>query len=352
MGSLSACGKDKGQDAKPEVVRPAKIVTVGEGTSGIRTFPAEVKASERSELAFRVSGELKQLPAKAGNKVEHGQLLAQLDQTDFKLRLDDRKAKYELAKAQYERADKLVKDRLIPISDFDKAKSNFLAAKADLELAKKDMDYTSLRAPFDGRVSRVLVKNFENVQAKEPIMVVQTVDAIDLEFYVPENIITKVREKPPEQRKGVDVKFDQFPDKTFKAFGKEFDTEADPNTQAYRVIVTMKMPQGMQILPGMTATIVADISKILEEDTDGLIVPVEAVFSAEDRPVHSDERFVWKYDPGSQQVSETAVRVGELTTNGIVITEGLSQGDKVVAAGVHFLKQGQKVRPMVRERGL
>jgi hypothetical protein len=44
--------------------------------------------------------------------------------------------------------------------------------------------------------------------------------------------------------------------------------------------------------------------------------------------------------------------VGELTSNGIVVASGLAQGDQVVAAGVHFLKEGQKVRPMVKERGL
>ena len=352
LGSITACSKDKGPEVKPEVVRPAKIVTVGKAENGIRTFPAEAKASERSEIAFRVNGELKQLPVKAGDLVKHGQLLAQLDKTDYQLKLDDRKAKFDLAKAQYERANKLVKDRLIPFSDFDKTKSSFLGAQADLKIAKQNIDYTSLRAPFDGRISRVLVKNFENIQAKQPIMVVQTIDSIDLEFYVPENIVAKVRGRPAEEKKGVDVKFDQFPDKKYKAFAKEFDTEADPKTQAYRVLVTMKMPKDIKVLPGMTASIIADMSKILEEDADQLILPVESVFAAEDQPLNSEDRFVWKYDSSTQQVSRTPVKVGELTSNGIVITSGLTKGEQVVAAGVHFLKEGQKVRPMVRERGL
>lgn len=350
--SLVGCSKDEGPEVKPAVVRPAKIITVGQGANGIRSFPAEVKASDRSELAFRVMGELRQLPVKAGDQVKQGQLLAQLDQTDYKLRLDDRKAKYTLAKAQYERADKLVKDRLIPVSDYDKAKSAFLTAQADLNLAEQDMEYTTLRAPYDGRISRVLVKNFENVQQKQVIMVIQTEGYVDLEIYVPEDIITTARAKPAEERQPVDVKFDQYPDRAFQANLKEFDTEADPKTKAYRVLLTMKMPEGVKVLPGMSATVSADVRRVMGEAANQIVLPVEAVFAAEDQPINSDQRYVWIYDPATQQVSRTAVTVGELTSNGILVTSGVSQGEQVVAAGVHFLKEGQKVRPMVRERGL
>jgi len=349
---LSACSKDKTPEAKSEVIRPAKIITVGKSGNGNRTFPAEVKASERSELAFRVNGELKKLPVKAGDFVKQGQLLAQLDQTDYKLRLDDRRAKFDLARAQFERAEKLVKDRLIPVSDFDKAKSNYLALRADMNIAEKDMEYTTLRAPFGGRISKVVVENFENIQAKQPVLVIQTVDAVDLEFYVPESIVARVKERSSENREGVDIKFDQFADKTYKAFMKEFDTESDPKTQAYRVLVTLKMPQDVKVLPGMTATIIADMNRIMGHDEKQLILPFEAVFAAEEKPVNSIERYVWKYDPDSQQVSRAAVQVGEMTSEGIVVTTGLTQGEQVIAAGVHFLKEGQKVRPMVRERGL
>jgi len=349
---IASCSKNEVPDVKPELVRPAKIVTVGQGNGSVREFPAEVKASDRSELAFRVSGELTKLPAKAGDTVKRGQLLAQIDQTDFQLRLNDRQAKYDLAKAQYERADQLVKDRLIPIADFDKAKSLFLGRQADLKLAEQDMQYTTLRAPFDGRISRVMVKNHENVQVKEPIMVIQTEGSIDMEFYVPEEIISRVKVRPPEERQPVDVKFDQHPDKVYKAVLKEYDTEADPKTQAYRVMVTMNKPEDINVLPGMTATVMADMRQIFPEEYDQIVLPVEAVFAAEDAPVGSEARFVWKYDPNSQQVTRTAVTVGELTNNGILVTSGLTQGEQVIAAGVHFLKEGQKVRPMVKERGL
>lgn len=348
-----SCYKDKDKQVKKEIVRPAKIILVRSGNSQtIHTFPAEVKASERSELAFRVSGELSKLPIKAGDIVKIDQLLAQIDQANFKLRLDDRKGKYDLAKVQFERSNKLVKDLLIPISDFDKAKSHFLTAQVDLELSKQDMEHTTLRAPIDGRISKVYVKKHENIQAKQPIMVIQTQGTIDLEFYVPESIVAKVKKRKPDEVRLLEVKFDQFLDKTYKAKVKEFDTEADPKTQSYRVLATMKAPEGFNILPGMTATVIANSKELMNEDKSQIVLPVGAVFAAEEKDLNSEVRFVWKYDSSSGLVSRHPVKVGELTSDGIIIKSGISSGEQIVAAGVHFLKEGQKVRPLERERGL
>jgi len=146
---------DNGSEIKKDIIRPAKIMTVGNPLAGVqRVYPGEVEAGDRSEQAFRVGGELVKLPAKAGSRVKQGQLLAQLDPSDFQLRVDEQQARYDLAQVQFERTDTLVKQQLIPKSDFDKARSNMLSARADLKLAKANLAYTELRAPFDGVISR------------------------------------------------------------------------------------------------------------------------------------------------------------------------------------------------------
>jgi len=350
---LSACNKADVDTVKKEVVRPAKIITVGAAGDGlIRSFPAKVKASERSELAFRVSGELAKLSITSGKVVKEGQKLAQLDQTDYQLRVNDSQAKFDLVKVQYERAGKLVKDRMIPISDFDEAKANFLTVQADLKLAKQNMRYTTLRAPYDGRISRVFVKNYENITAQQSIMVIQAQDNIDVEFYVPESVISNARlKKLPDEKRMVDVRFDQFPNKLYQASVKEFDTEADANTQAYRILATMKMPNDIKVIPGMTATVTGKVNEA--EARDGIVIlPVGAVFVAENETLVSSDRYVWKYDATTQQVSRQAVTVGRLTDDGITIISGVSEGEQIIAAGVHFLKEKQKVKPLIRERGL
>ena len=180
-----------------------------------RTYPGEVEAGERSEQAFRVAGELVKLSAKAGMKVKQGQLLAQLDSSDLQLRVDEQQARFDLTQVQYNRTEKLVKQQLIPVSDFDTAKSNLLAATAALRLAKANLSYTALRAPFDGAVSQLNVKNHDNIRQNEVILIIQAIDNIDITFQLSDNSISKLKKKS-NKKAHPKVVFDTYPDKFYE----------------------------------------------------------------------------------------------------------------------------------------
>jgi RND family efflux transporter MFP subunit len=346
---LTACNKEPVK--VKELIRPAKIITVtAGGQSAKRSFPGEIEASDRSELAFRLSGEVISLPIKAGDKVKKGQLLAQLDPRDFKLALKDKQAKFDLAKVQYKRMDELVAKGLVPRAEFDKAKSQLQVATADLELAKANLDDTNLRAPYSGKIASVPVQNRENIQVKQTIMTLQSEGTVDIVFQMPESIMAHINQdqrgkNPPS------VIFDAHTDKIFTAALKEYDTEADSQTQTYRVVLTMDTPSGFPVLPGMTVSVQVNLQKMLDISS-ALIVPVESVFAAKDEPVDSKQRYVWHVAPDTMTVSRSAVTVGRLSSVGIELKTGVKEGDKIVAAGVHFLVEGQKIREWIRERGL
>jgi len=346
---LVACGKEPVK--LKEVIRPAKIITVtAGGDTANRSFPGEVEASDRSELAFRVNGEIVSLPAKPGAKIKKGQLLASLDPRDFKLKLKDKQAKFDLAKVQYQRMDELVKKGLVPRAEFDKAKSQLQVANADLDLAKANLDDTNLRAPYDGVVASVPVQNRENIQTKQTIMTIQSEGTVDIAFQLPENIMAQIKQDrrgkyPPK------IVFAAHSQEQYLAVLKEFDTQADPQTQTYRVVLTMDTPKSFKVLPGMTVSVNVNLSKILGLDST-IMVPVESVFAAKDEPVDSKQRYVWRVAPDTMTVSRSAVTVGRLSSFGIEVKTGVKEGDKIIAAGVHFLVEGQKVREWVRERGL
>jgi len=349
--SLSACG-DNTPEKKVETIRPAKIIIVGDPLAGAqRVYPGEVEAGNRSEQAFRVGGELVNLPAKAGMKVKKGELLAQLDPSDFQLTVDEQQARFDLAKVQYERTETLVKQQLIPKSDFDTAKSNMLAAKADLRLAKAKLSYTKLLAPFDGVISTLNVKNHENVRQNEVILVIQTIDNIDIAFNLSENIISGLK-KVSSRKTQPKVIFDSFPDKTYKTSIKEFDAEADPQTRSYKVTLTMPTPKEFIALPGMSVNVHMDFSNITKNQGAKLLVPVEAVFSPEDKSLKSKTHLVWKVDPETMQTQATEVSIGQLSGQGLEITSGLQSGDQIITAGVNYIKEGQTVKPWVKEEGL
>jgi multidrug efflux pump subunit AcrA (membrane-fusion protein) len=95
-------------DAEVESARPAKIVPVlSDGISVLRTFPGTLEATQKADLAFRVGGQLKELPAQAGLAVKEGDRLARLDESDFQNTVKERQARYDLAKVKHDQISKL-----------------------------------------------------------------------------------------------------------------------------------------------------------------------------------------------------------------------------------------------------
>jgi len=350
LSTLISCQQEAQQEAEAPKIRPAKIHLVADPSKEtIRNFPAEVEANEDSQMAFRVSGQIIEFPVKAGNEVKKGQLLARLDPKDFKLRLDDRQARFNLALSQFERAKSLLEKKLVSPSDFDEAKANLAVAESSLNTAKSELEYTYLRAPYAGSIARVMVENYENIQAKQTILTLQTRDQIDISIQVPESIISRVKKGSNYQPT---VIFDAYKGKEYLVTVKEWDTQADPSTLTYKVVFSLPTPDEFNLLPGMTANIRIDLSKVTTIEAAKFTVPVSAVFAAEDQPVDSPEKFVWRVNPETMQVSRVAVTVGEMSEQGIEIISGIKAGDLIVSAGVHFLSEGMKVRAWDREKGL
>ncbi len=349
FSGLAACGSST-PEPEEEVVRPVKIMTVDDDSNSvIRSFPAQVEANQGSYLAFRVSGEVIEFLVKPGETVKKGQLLAKLDPEDFKLRLNDRNARYELAKSQFERAQTLLEKNLAPQSAFDEAKANLLIAEAEFEKAKTDLEYTELHAPYAGSIAQVYVKNRENIQAKQNILRLLNRDRIDVSIQVPERLIARVKrdiEYHPS------VIFDAMPDKSFPVDIKEWDTQADPTTLTYKVVFSLPSPETLNVLPGMTAKVQIDLSRVMDVSSSAILLPVESVFVPNDTIAGENQGFIWLYDADSQQVSLQKVTLGQMKKNGIEVIEGVKAGDNVVMAGVHYLEEGMKVRPLTKERGL
>ena len=333
-----------------ELVRPVKLHTVSSTSDGaVRQFPAVVEPTERASLTFRVSGKLVQLAARPGQMVQKGDLLAALDDTDFRLRLDQAEARYELAQTQFNRAEQLITQKLVSQAVFDEAKAQLQVARADLSTAKTSLSYTRLQAPFAGNISRLLVENHENIAAQQPIMELQVRDQVDVVIQVPEDVISNVRKDFDYQP---EVVFDSHPQYRYRARIREWDTRADPATNSFKVVFSMPTPQEFNVLAGMTANVIAEVSKISAAHSEALFIPATALFMPGEQALESQQSFVWVYQSQSGTVTKRAVTVSRISSAGAAVSNGLSSGEQIVSAGVQQLQEGQKVRPWVRERGL
>ena len=351
---LSACS-EQASDAHVTQPRPVHLLDVsGEQQGQLRRFPAVVEATQTAELAFRVGGELRALPLRPGQSVEQGQLVAELDPADFELVVEQAEAQAELVRGQFQRSQRMLEQAIISQADFDQNRADLRVAEANLRSAQTNLEYTRLKAPFAGVIAQVHVENYENVAPQQAVMTLQVDGYIDVSIQVPERLFARVRRDLDYQP---DVVFDGIPNQRYSASIREWDRSADAATNTYRVVFTLPAPEGVNILPGMTATVLIDAARMTERLQDLLVLPSGAVFAPEHKPLQPGLAYVWVYQPDSDASAQGVVvlrqvQIANMTNQGVEIVSGLEVGERVVQAGVHHLTEGQGVTPWIRERGL
>ena len=358
---LAACGKEKEEKAAKEVVRPIKMMTVTSSTDAVQLkFPGMVRAAKKADLAFqRVQGRLSQLPVDEGQMVKEGQLIAQLDQKDFKNNLRDAqgqlakaKAALESAQSEYDRILRIQKKDPGAASEsmvvkrreaVDQSKAEIDSAQAAVDTARDELGYTTLRAPFGGVVSKRYVDNYQEVRAKEPIVSLDDVSSVEILVDVPELIVATFKEGGETQ---VVAEFAAAPGKQYPLMVKERAMRADPKTQTYQVVFRMPQPDDINVLPGMTATVTGG-ARMREETKGVFIVPAIAVVAdAAGKPN------VWIVDKETLKVQRRAVKTGDLTgTDSIEIIDGLKSGETIAISGVSRLREGMKVSDLSKMEG-
>lgn len=350
LALLPGCS-DNAEPPAPVAVYPAKLHQISPVTHGqLRRFPAQVQAAERAPLAFRVNGELVSLPAQSGQVVKEGTLLARLDPADFQLRLDDRKARFELAQSQFRRIDDLFTQGQISRAQYDQAKAELDISKAAMATARTELSYTELRAPFAGVVAEVYADNHQPVTAGKTVVMLQAADQLEVRVQVPENLMAHLLSGTSNQYQP-EVEFEALPGQRFHAAYKEHTAQADPQTGSFTVTLAMARPAGLNVLPGMSASVHVDLQQVLSQQTPPLLIPPQAVLQSGDQLSGSSTGMVWLVN-ADMTLSPREVTLGQLTSEGLEIRAGLQPGETILAAGVHQAWAGMKIRPWVKERGL
>jgi len=335
---MASCAKEE-EKAAVEVVRPLKMMTIASGGEAFkRAFPGKVQASQEVDLSFKVSGPLIEFPVKEGQNVKKGALLARIDPRDFKTNLDQAKARALEAEQQFKRYKDLYIQKQVSKADFDKYKSARDVARAQQNEVQHALEDTYLRAPFAGVIAKKLVDNFQEVQAKQPIVSLQDISSVEIRIDVPEALMATARDRKDTTAM---AEFSTAPGKQYKLSIKEFSTSADPQTQTFRITLLMKQPEDINVLPGMTASVV-----VTDAPTKGIgdqiVIPAIAVFSDESGTPH-----VWVVDPKTMKTHRRKVTTGSLTgKESIRITDGLKPGETIAVTGVTQLREGMKVRAM------
>jgi RND family efflux transporter MFP subunit len=336
---LAGC---KPEDA-PTALRLVRTLVVDPKSIGEdRHAIGEVKPRYESDLSFRVGGKVLSRLVDVGAWVRQGDTLATLDTQDYQNRLRSAEADVSSAEATLVNAQgtearqaKLLKDGWTPKATYDGALQNLQAAearlkaaKASLNLTQDQLNYTTLRADFDGVITAVGVEAGQNVNAGQMVVKLARPDDKDGVFNIAETALTEIGTTQVE----VLVWPLSNPELAVEGVVREISPVADPVTRTYTVKVTLKNPPpqlrfGMSIggrWKGQTALAVA--------------LPLAALFEKNGSPA------VWVLDQQSNSLALRPITVARYEANTVVVASGLANGDIVVTAGVNTLTVDQKVR--------
>ena len=338
--TLWGCGKEQ-EVVKEPVIRPVKTVVIQDEQLGsARSFPGRVDAVQRAQVSFRVPGKLIKIHVKEGDNVNKGDLLAELDPTDYKITLNRLTAIYNKAKADYIRGKELIVDNFISRTMFDKLEADFNTAGSNLKQARQDLKYTKLLAAFAGVIAKRYVENFEEVQAKQEIFNLSDVSQVEIKIDAPEQIMRLGKGQGQKETIKAFASFSNMPEQRFPLTLKEVSTKAEQQTQTFEVTFVMVQPEQFRLLPGMTASVQVE----LPSDTllnQYFLIPSTAVKGTSDmKPT------VFVVDPESNTLKAKEVKVGSMVGSNIQVTGGVEIGERVVSAGIAFMREGDKVSLM------
>ena len=345
---LQGCG-DKKQEAAEQPVRGLRAYKVtAKAESRVRRFPSVLQPADVSSLSFEIGGQLKAVTLAVGQKVQLGDVLAEIDPRSLQTQVEQADAGVQQAQAQldnaegdFQRKDELLKRGVATQAVFDQSRATLLSARAQLDQARRQLELTNhnldrskLLAPFSGTIARVEVKSFAQVAAGQPIVTLYSDDRFEMSFLAPSPTFQSLT-----VGQEVDVKIADLPDLALKGEIKELGSKAE-QVSAFPVVIRLD-----NSAPGLNAGMSVEVS--IEEPLiggrSGFLLPL-GVLAPEGVKELQGKGTVFLYDSGSSTVKKRAITVGGVRDNRLVVTEGLAAGDIVASAGVSYLVDGQNVK--------
>lgn len=287
------------------------------------------------EVSNQLAGNVTAIHFQSGTQVKKGQLLVQLDDSSQRAQLIGLQAQLQLAKTNYQRAQKLVKQHLVSKSNFDTAKNNYKQAQSNLSNVQTAIDKLAIRAPFSGQIGIRNINLGQYLPAGTSIASLQSLGTLYVQFSLPEQNLAALK-----KGEHVEVTVDAYPDKTFDGELNAINSNVDPNTHNVTIQAIIHNPEHL-----LRAGLFANVKVFAGQPKQVVTVSTTAV----DYSLYGSSVFIVKQDGKDSEgkpvfkVTQQFVTTGQERDSRVAITKGLKAGDVVVTAGQQKLQNGMQV---------
>ena len=320
---LACCGSKTEQGGTADTVS-VKLLTVGEASAGTvasgSNYSGTVEEENGTALSFSTAGTLMQLRVKVGDRVSKGQLIASVDPTSMRNAYDMARTTRQQAEDAYNRMKQLHDKGSLPEIKWVETQSQLQQAVASENIAKKSLSDCQLYAPISGVISEKNAEVGQNVAPGVPVVKIVTTNVLNVRIAVPETEVSAVA-----LHQSATICVPALGNRQFRGQVVEKGVIADPVSRSYSVKIRVA-DADKALLPGMVTKVSLGGKQAVASMSIETIIPAHLVQLADD-----NSNFVWVDERG--KAVRRKVMLGEYRSNGVVITSGLKQGDRIIAEG-------------------
>jgi len=323
---FSNCTRKTGQSDTNKVTT-VKVVRVATTTyQNGKNYVGTVEANSSSSLSFQVIGNVNKVLVSEGERVTRGQLLATLDRATLQNTYNASLSTLKQAQDAYNRMKILYESGSLPEMQWVEVESKLQQAKSMEDIARKNVKDTGLYAPFSGVIAKKSVEPGMNVMPGMEVIQLADINNVNIKIAVPENEITSI-----EKKQMASISVAALDKQLFEGVVSEKGIAANPLSHTYEVKIKLTNAQ-QKLMPGMVCSVTV---KGMNENPE-IIIPNSVVQLKPD-----GTRFVWLSKNGKATLK--VIQTGALTQRGIIVTEGLEQGDLVITEGSQKVSEGTKI---------
>lgn len=326
--ALSGCG-DGGGKKLSHAVMTTQPAPLGEGSG--KALSGVVQEAHEISLGFKTPGQIMTIHVKEGDRVAKGQLIATLDDEDYKLGATAYEIQYKQLSDEVARLEKLYEAKSVSANEFEKAEAGLRQVETQLQTYRNKLDYTRLYAPVAGYVQAVNYNPAEMVDAGTPVITLLDMHRMEVEVNLPLDIYKK------RDRFGtITCQLTADRTKTYEMKTVYIAPKAD-GMQLHKMQLAFDNDDLGDMLAASGMNVEVQI-EILEEGQQAgqMTLPAHAVFQ------EGGQTYVWTVS-AQEEVHKQAVTLIGLDAKGRAIVTGLKGQEEVVKAGVTMLQEGEKV---------
>lgn len=312
---------------------PVKVIEVNAGgAGGALSYSGTIEEDNATLLSFSAAGTIRSLNLSEGQHIAKGQLVGSVDATRAESAYEGAKAVLAQAQDAYNRIKLLYDSKSVPEIKWVEVQSKLQQARSAEQIARKALNDCRLYAPVSGVVSEKMAEVGQNVMPGVPVAKIVSTGSLKARIAVPEGEVALFS-----TGRKVVVEVGALNNRRFDAVVAEKGVVANPLSRSYEVKFRI---QGAvkDLLPGMVATVTLPdaAARPREAAVEQVVIPANVVQIDED-----NHTFVWTVRDG--KACRVYVECGEFVDDGVVVTSGLSHGDKVIVAGQHKVSSGMAV---------